>query len=393
MIGFFHSLTPTKRFEASFDTALYTRAPDDWSVAVFDIIGSTKAIENNRYKDVNAVGVCCITAAINALRTKDVPYVFGGDGATILFPNAERRELSNAMLGLQAMTEQEFGLRLRTGIVPISDIRARGLDVLVSRFELSDAKSVALLAGGGAQLADQLVKDKEQGQTYRIDKKASGSAEPTADTEGFSCRWQPIRTQRGQIITGLVQSQRSNDMRAYERAIACLCDVIGDPRLRNPARSPQSALSGRWSDYEKEANLAVSQGRRPSRFWAQFKAFRDTQLGRLFAWLNLKLGSYDGKRYKAILTQQTDHLRFDDMLRFVLDVSHDEAKAILKGFEELREANHIFYGNQSSATALMTCIVNDYDSDHVHFLDGGDGGFAMAAKQLKAQISTTANES
>jgi len=36
--------------------------------------------------------------------------------------------------------------------------------------------------------------------------------------------------------------------------------------------------------------------------------------------------------------------------------------------------------------ALMTCLVFDLEeSRHLHFIDGGDGGLAMAARQLKAQ--------
>ena len=39
-------------------------------------------------------------------------------------------------------------------------------------------------------------------------------------------------------------------------------------------------------------------------------------------------------------------------------------------------------------TALMTCLVFNLEkSEHVHFIDGGDGGFAIAAKQLKAQLA------
>ena len=35
----------------------------------------------------------------------------------------------------------------------------------------------------------------------------------------------------------------------------------------------------------------------------------------------------------------------------------------------------------------MTCVVPSYkDGTHIHFIDGGDGGYAMAAKQLKAQL-------
>lgn len=37
--------------------------------------------------------------------------------------------------------------------------------------------------------------------------------------------------------------------------------------------------------------------------------------------------------------------------------------------------------------SLMTCYVDDInDGGHIHFIDGADGGYAMAAKQLKRQI-------
>ena len=36
----------------------------------------------------------------------------------------------------------------------------------------------------------------------------------------------------------------------------------------------------------------------------------------------------------------------------------------------------------------MTCLVFDLTSaEHVHFIDGADGGFALAARQLKEQIA------
>ena len=36
-------------------------------------------------------------------------------------------------------------------------------------------------------------------------------------------------------------------------------------------------------------------------------------------------------------------------------------------------------------TALMTCLVSSAEAGlHVHFVDGGDGGYTNAAKQMKA---------
>ena len=38
-----------------------------------------------------------------------------------------------------------------------------------------------------------------------------------------------------------------------------------------------------------------------------------------------------------------------------------------------------------SREALVTCIVFSYNGSHVHFVDGSDGGYAMAARDLKAR--------
>jgi hypothetical protein len=35
----------------------------------------------------------------------------------------------------------------------------------------------------------------------------------------------------------------------------------------------------------------------------------------------------------------------------------------------------------------MTCLVYERNGAQVHFIDTADGGYAMAAKNLKAQIS------
>ena len=50
---------------------------------------STRAIAEGRYKDVNMIGAACINAVLNISRKKSVPYVFGGDGATL--PRRQRK--------------------------------------------------------------------------------------------------------------------------------------------------------------------------------------------------------------------------------------------------------------------------------------------------------------
>ena len=65
---------------------------------------------------------------------------------------------------------------------------------------------------------------------------------------------------------------------------------------------------------------------------------------------------------------------------------------MLNAVEELRDAgaevievNGVArFGLHRQGAAIMTCITpSPADSDHVHFIDGADGGYAAAARRLR----------
>ena len=69
----------------------------------------------------------------------------------------------------------------------------------------------------------------------------------------------------------------------------------------------------------------------------------------------------------------------------VLDLSRTELDAFVAFLEEQRRKARLVYGVHEAGSALITCFVRSYEGDHVHFVDGADGGYALAAKQLKRQ--------
>jgi hypothetical protein len=80
--NFYASLPVFDDFTQVTDDARFAPLPDGWVVGTADVVQSTKAIAENRYKAVNMAGAAVIVAITNALQGRDFPFVFGGDGAS-----------------------------------------------------------------------------------------------------------------------------------------------------------------------------------------------------------------------------------------------------------------------------------------------------------------------
>jgi hypothetical protein len=63
--GFFAGLPPLPTPYSTFDEGACQAAPDDWCLALTDIVGSTEAISAARHKKMNFVAAMAIAAARN----------------------------------------------------------------------------------------------------------------------------------------------------------------------------------------------------------------------------------------------------------------------------------------------------------------------------------------
>jgi hypothetical protein len=206
----FYSGVPVFRdFRSLMDTrTLYAPLPNDWIVGVADVVRSTAAIADNRYKAVNMAGAAVIAAVTNALNGRDFPYVFSGDGAGFAISPHDRKEAEAVLAATATWAAAELNLELRVAAVPLIAIRAQGLDVRVARYAVSSNVSYAMFSGGGLAWAEAAMKRGE----FAIEPAPSGSWPNLA---GLSCRFQEIKSARGLILSILVFPRADADPGAF----------------------------------------------------------------------------------------------------------------------------------------------------------------------------------
>src|SRR5690606_18093112 len=152
---FYSDLPVLDDFPSVTDLSCYRELPDNWHVIVADIRNSTGAIQSGLYKAVNILGVSVISSILNASRPFSIPYIFGGDGATLCIPDSLKLQAQQALIATKRLAHNEYQLQLRIGMVPVSVIKQSGYKVLVARHRMSEYFIQAAFTGGGVEYADR----------------------------------------------------------------------------------------------------------------------------------------------------------------------------------------------------------------------------------------------
>ena len=340
-----------------------------------------KGFEAGRYKDVNLVGAATIAAVRNVLGNLNFPFVFGGDGASFAVPNDQMPEITEAMSGLSTMSIENFGLELRIGAVDMKTLHEAGAHVEVAKYDLIANRCITLFRGGGLTLAEHWIK--KEGSKYLLPVQADAKV----SMKGLSCRWNAVPNQKGEVLSVLVQARSEQSYDVYAELLIQMDTALdGQLEAANPINTELSTYQSIRQCFSQERRLHPSPG--SLRYWLRLAEI-------IFCVLVFKFRMpavfFNSQSYVDSMRVHADYRKFDDMLRMVIDINHKQSAAIEKLLKEKYEAGLVFYGLHRSDNSLMTCFVDDVsEGQHIHFVDGSSGGYALAAKQLKAQIKANA---
>lgn len=392
---FYKDLPAVPAAEGMCDLEHHLAVPGDWCVVIVDIVSSTAAIEAGKYKDVNMVSASSITAVLNAVDRNEVPYIFGGDGATLLVPAALVFDVAAALYGTRQMAKEAFSLDMRAGIVWMEDLQKVKSPVRVGKLEIAPGVFQAALSGEGVTAAEKIVKAAESAKTHDIETLFSPKvlASKPADFRGLECRWQPLASRNGFDVSLIVLARDDGGAGGgalYRDILAQIAVICGQPESWRPVSEGQLNVSTSPQRLSGEAKVHSSGKGGLARLRQLARVFLYACIGRACTAFGLKAGTFDGKTYRKSTTQNTDYIKFDNALRLIMDVTPAQKDALTEYLDGLKNQGRIFYGLHSASSALMTCLVFDYASAHMHFVDGADGGYALAAKAMKQQIKDAA---
>lgn len=322
-------------FSLVLDPSIYEPLPDDWLIGITDVVDSTSAIKEGRYKDVNYAGASVIAALGNAWGTFDFPFVFRGDGAAFALPPQGLLVATSVLRQVAAFARTSLGLDLRIGLLPVREIRARGRDVKIARYAASANATYAMFAGGGLKWAEQQIKNGRY-----VVKPGKHTTRP--DLTGLTCDWTPLPSQQGEILSLLVEPHDHTSPEVFAGLAKRVLAVFdAGPRQSHPV--------------SKDIVIPEDDG------------------------------TYLGSKNWSEVASNSDFRKYDDVLRLTLDCPREQidmAEAILVAAKARGEIN---FGLHRQSHALMTCLVPSGRPDsHLHFLDGMGGGYAKAAEMMEA---------
>jgi hypothetical protein len=375
----FYGRIPVFRgFSSLMDPALYSALPDDWSIGVADIVESTKAIAEARYKAVNMAGASVIAAVANALEGREFPFVFGGDGASFAVSPDDLARTRDALAATAIWVEESLNLMMRVALVPVAAVRAQGLDVRVARFGPSPNLSYAMFSGGGLGWAETAMKRGE----FAVPPAAPGTQ---PDLTGLSCRFEEIPSARGLILSVLVVPARGADPLAFRKLIEDVITLVErSPDAGRPV--PPGGPPLRWPPAGADFEARAARGGSLLKRRAAVLTFT------LFAYLimrfGISVGGFVPKTYVRQVVENSDFRKYDDGLRMILDCTPELEAALTRRLTLAASAGVVRYGLHRQDAAMMTCFTpSALRSDHVHFIDGARGGYASAATALKAMAA------
>ncbi len=356
--------------------------PNNWYVVVADVLNSTVAVKNGLHHKVNLAATGSVVAVMNTVQTKlqnsSIPYFFGGDGATFIVPSSLASEVSEALENYSQHVQKNLQLTLRTGMLKAEEIRNAGYSLKIVKSQLNKYLTIPVILGNGLQYAESHIK-----KTFKKAEENS-NLQPAINLDGMECRWDQIapRDDKHKVICLLVSCP---DESLQSQIFGDILDIIelifGNLERRQPITVARLKLKATLAKIREEMIARIGN----NKLNYLLKHWLITYFG-VFYFKYFK----EGKTYLNKVSQLSDTIMIDGSLNTVMEGSESQIEMLTNYLDLLEKEGKIKFGIHSTYASIMSCYVQDRNDNHIHFVDGTEGGYTSAAIIYKSKYAEPA---
>ncbi|MEP2688906.1 DUF3095 family protein [Maribacter dokdonensis] len=382
---FYKNLRPFKGtlIELLGDDTYFVDVPKSWHVVVVDILNSTSAVNAGNHHQVNLTATGAIISVLNAIRkvkrSNEIPYFFGGDGATFIVPSSLLNKIIDVLENYRIHIKRKIDLVLRVGEIPVSKLIESEVQLKIAKHRLTDKLSIPIVLGDGLKVAESMIKSSfKEEETTAFD-------ETLLNLEGMECRWDQILPdqQQTKVVCLLLDASLEKDQRnVYKKVLAQMDEEFGKFENRQPIKSNNLKLDPNPTKVWEEMKIRLT-----STSWMYFfKSWLKSNFGRIY--LNL---TSSGKQYLSQIEQLSHTFMLDGMINTVFTAEQKSIDRFIAFLDEMERDKKLIYGIHVTHASVMSCYVLDRRTTHSHFVDGTEGGYTSAAKMFKIKKKGLSN--
>jgi hypothetical protein len=172
-------------YELLTEPTLMKDIPSSWHVIITDIRKSTQAVKDGKHEQVNLIATGSIVTVLNISIKEgiNVPFFFGGDGATFLVPDCMIEVAMESLIGYRQQMMDRFGLYIRTASMSVNEIYTYGHRIKIAKCCNSENFVIPVIIGMGLNYAEKEIKSRLDENEHPIHKPRQ------PNLNGMQCRW------------------------------------------------------------------------------------------------------------------------------------------------------------------------------------------------------------
>ena len=302
----------------------------------------------------------------------EVPFFFGGDGASFLVPGNLVQQLVMVLENVKEQVYKDYFLSLRVGEVQIGKLNESIKSTIkISRIQLTEHVNLPITYGNGLKVGEDYIKSQFS------DDNLKPRADMYIDIKGCSCRWLKIKPP--------LENQK----------VLCFIATPFNLEHLDVLRSISERLDHTFGKYSERLPITVEGLGRLESINEIHNEYNDFFDNSFLDTISVSLAAISQKMYNAsasssdfmsLLALSSVAMLIDGSYCDIVIGDDAQINKFIDFLNTLEKDSKLTFGYHVTDSAILSCYIAQRNNSFIHLMDANEGGFSKAATMLKIKM-------